>query len=431
MSYDPEIKPRLLWPLEFERVLHDGQVQVILKDPRGVVPQQIAVAEDLLPIIVRFDGERTVQEIAEEGRQWGVTAQLVMAIAGKLDECLYLEGPRTRQRLAQMLESYRSQPIRESCLSGAVFPASADKLKEMITSWGHASVQSCGGDLGQVVGVVSPHIDYRRGWRAYADVHRLLMRLDFIPEIIVLLGTSHQYMEGRFAFSDRIYRVPNADFLPQRDVIANLEEVYGQALFKDELAHRLEHSLEIQLPIIAHALQQRGYIGSMPEIVPLLCGSFDDLIREGISPVEHPEVGTLLGAMVDIVGSLLRDGKRVLFWAGVDLSHIGQHFGDSSRLTETRLGEVGSRDGQLLKALSSGSRAFFSHMREDFNERRVCGVSSLYMTQAIMEGLGWGTELSLMRYEQSYDSDSDCAVSFASAYWCRSVLVKQEGHSEP
>src|SRR5262249_13855382 len=88
-------------------------------------PQRLSVVE--LGWIQLFDGERTVRDIqAEAMRQMGGQAlplELFQALLHRLDEALYLDGPRYRERLAS--------PIREPSCLGSYEPE-PDRLRRQL-----------------------------------------------------------------------------------------------------------------------------------------------------------------------------------------------------------------------------------------------------------------------------------------------------------
>src|SRR5260370_485057 len=68
---------------------------LLLRDTQGVTDAHAAVPPPLVPIVTRFDGALTCEEIAREAsRDLGtlVPADRVVDLARQLDEALFLEG---------------------------------------------------------------------------------------------------------------------------------------------------------------------------------------------------------------------------------------------------------------------------------------------------------------------------------------------------
>ncbi len=92
--------------------------------------------------------------------------------------------------------------------------------------------------------------------------------------------------------------------------------------FDDELSHRTEHSIEFQVVFLQYLLGAKRDFS----IVPILVGSFHDLMERGIDPIEDPQVSRFVEALraAEVV-----DGKRVAYIGGIDLCHVGPEFGDT------------------------------------------------------------------------------------------------------
>jgi hypothetical protein len=103
---------------------------------------------------------------------------------------------------------------------------------------------------------------------------------------------------------------------------------------------------------------------------------------------------------------------------GVDLAHVGRHFGDRDRLTPEFLAEVRSRDHELLKAAAAvDPRALFQEIARDQDQRRICGFGPIYTILGLLERDGARSGRvagQLLSYDQAVDLENDLCVSFAS-----------------
>ena len=108
----------------------------------------------------------------------------------------------------------------------------------------------------------------------------------------------------------------------------------------------------------------------------------------------------------------------MLFYGGVDLAHVGVHFGDQSRVSDSRLPEIARRDQQLLDAIMTGDEeALFEHMAEDLDARRICGFPSIYTMLAALRASGIRVQGHQLDYRQAVEPSNDCVVTFASGCW--------------
>ncbi|MEO5361431.1 MAG: AmmeMemoRadiSam system protein B [Nitrospirota bacterium] len=101
--------------------------------------------------------------------------------------------------------------------------------------------------LQKVIGIISPHAGFIYSGAVAAAVYSTIE----FPDTFILIGPNHTGLGGKFSMmSSGQWEVPTHTF--------DIDEELGNALlntgiFKEEhSAHRFEHSLEVQLPFIAH-----------------------------------------------------------------------------------------------------------------------------------------------------------------------------------
>src|SRR5262249_47895214 len=128
-------------------------------------------------------------------------------------------------------------------------------------------------------GVLSPHIDFHRGGPVYTWSYReVVERCD--ADVFVILGVAHQYFRNRFALTRKSFQTPLGLAPTDCEYVEQLATVAGDQLFDDELAHRTEHSIEFQVVFLQYVLGGRRNFS----IVPILVGSFSDLMDDGKDP---------------------------------------------------------------------------------------------------------------------------------------------------
>jgi AmmeMemoRadiSam system protein B len=181
-----------------------------------------------------------------------------------------------------------------------------------------------------------------------------------------------------------------------------LERELGEDLSEGHRAHRAEHSVEFQALWLAHL-----WPDDPPAIVPLLLGSFHDLMADGGTPAGDPEVEAFIRALRDVRA---RDPRRVVVLASVDLAHLGPMYDQPEGLDDAGEQTMERDDRALLAHIAAGdAEAFFRTVGADGNARNVCGVAPLYVTLRIGGGAG-----ELLRYGQGrIHPESGSVVSFA------------------
>lgn len=421
MGFSEDFKPKLRWPLDLQPITHEGNKYILLRDRNSIAPGPAMVPQPFMPIVARFDGTRTLQEIAAEGAAWGVTIELLNAIAGELDNMSFLETAESLAKHREIFDAFLNTRVRPAAHAGGVYPEDPTQLnaaiEEYLSRYRHGkprTVQSTVQSAHLTVGVMCPHIDYQRGWHSYSATYDALDGCS-VPDVIVLIGTSHQPGEGSFHLTRKDFETPLGVFESATDCVNDLVNGYGSSRsLASEFLHKSEHSLELQLPFLAHRF--RGQ--KLPKIVPILVGSFHDYVEAGNSPKSEGEVADFIGHLADGLRKLKASGQQVWVWSGVDLAHVGLHFGDASRISDSELGLIEQRDLALIDCLlRSDEEGLFAHIAEDLDRRRICGFPSLYTKLAAMKAAGMHCTGRLNEYRQAVEPRTDCVVTFASISW--------------
>ena len=141
--------------------------------------------------------------------------------------------------------------------------------------------------------------------------------------------------------------------------------------------------------------------------VPILCGSFQDIISRRQSPLASPPVSGFLDALKKVLGE---SGRQVCFVGGVDLSHVGGRFGDAGALSDATIQSTELHDRELLQAVEKvDPEGFFEVICRECDRTRVCGASAIYtLLQAMDAGRG-----ELLKYDQAIEQEAQSLVSFA------------------
>ena len=141
-------------------------------------------------------------------------------------------------------------------------------------------------------GVLSPHIDFQRGGPVYTWSYKELVE-NSQADTFVVLGVAHQYCRRRFALTCKDFETPLGVVPTDRAYVDRIASLAGRDLFDDELAHRTEHSIEFQVVFLQYLLGGRRDFS----IVPILVGSFHDLMERGVDPIDDPEVSRFVQAL--------------------------------------------------------------------------------------------------------------------------------------
>lgn len=403
---DPLLYPKLRWPLDlrFEKV--NNQEILLLRCPLGIVKEPLLLVSAVAPIISCFQGEMSLDEITEKFQPHGVKKELIQELVKILDSGLFLSSPRFFEAEKTMRDDYAQNMLRAAALAGQVYSASPDKLGKEIDQWLAHGTHVSGGTNGKMVGLVAPHIDYRRGGISYGITYSQLRNHEH--DLYIVIGTSHQYSSRLFHLTRKDFANPFGALACDRPFVENLARLHGaDRSFADEILHRNEHSLELQLPFLKRVRQT-------PTIVPILVGSFHHMLNSGKEPSAFDEYESFAASLAETVRAAMNEKRRVCFVAGVDMAHIGRSFGDSGSLSAEHMEKIRKRDKIYLDAIvRQDKKTLFSHIAEDGDARRICGFPTMYTVIDVADRLNLRYRGEVFDYRQAVDYKTDCAVTFA------------------
>ncbi len=378
------------------------------EDPSGAFTDPVLIPfEGFQQVVRHFDGENSLSEIQDRVcRETGLqlpTSELENLVA-QLDRAMVIDGP----TYSSFRDDYVRQSLRPAALAGRSYPADASTLRAQLDRY---FTHNDGSGLPalssprdrRLRAVISPHIDFSRGGTAYTWAYKeLVERSD--ADLFVILGVAHQYCRSRFVLTRKDFDTPLGRVTTDRDYVNLLAESAGSDLFEDELVHRTEHSIEFQVVFLQYLLGGRRPFS----IVPILVGSFHNLMEERVDPIEDDTVCQF----IDALRSAEREsGKRIAYIGGIDLSHVGPEFGDPTRVSAATQSEIHDFDASMLdRALANDPAGWFATAAAVDNRWRVCGLAATYtMLHAIGPARG-----RLLKYRQAIDARRTCCVSFAS-----------------
>lgn len=146
-----------------------------------------------------------------------------------------------------------------------------------------------------VIGAVSPHAGYIYSGAVCAETLKSIE----IPETVIILGPNHHGQGADIALSKNDWEMPGGT-VPINDQLADLLLSEVDEVEIDELAHRYEHSLEVQVPFL-QALQKN--ITIVPIVLSQLSFSLCERLAEGLAQ------------------AVINYGMPVLLLASSDMNH--------------------------------------------------------------------------------------------------------------
>jgi AmmeMemoRadiSam system protein B len=348
-----------------------------------------------------FDGQRTLRDIqAEAMRQVDgqlLRLELFANLAEKLDEALFLESPRFRQRL--------HASVREpSCIGcyAAEPGALRRQLLQLFTDPRGPGLPQAPQPDGQLRAALLPHIDYQRGGVTTAWGFKEVFEQSNAA-LFVIIGTSH-YSSQRFTLTRKDFKTPLGVVPTDQQYIDRLVGHYGDSLFDDEIAHLPEHSIELEVVFLQYLYENRRTF----RIVPLVVGSFQDAVQSGVPPRVQEDIARFIQALRRTEAET---AEPICYLISGDLAHLGPKFGDPHPVDEPLLKRSGQQDQALLHYMEAGDPCgFFRLIADEADCRRICCLPPGYtVLEALRPSRG-----RLLHYDQYVHPLGQESVSFAS-----------------
>jgi AmmeMemoRadiSam system protein B len=404
--------PKIRGGVEAIPAKYQGRDVIVLRDRAGI-SRDLALDRGSAVVLAFLDGTSSLRDIQVAlMRQRGlglVTREEIQGLVDALDRHFLLDNERYRNHLREVSGRFREESLRPATHAGSAYAEDPEALQRQIESLfqppngpGRPSSET---GSNRSVGLIVPHIDFNRGGHCYAWGYAGLQDIRAI-DLFVILGTCHLPMEQPFALTTKIFQTPLGETASDAQLAEAIAQRSGQDLFKDEIAHRAEHTIEVQVVFLQHLLgDARPY-----RILPILCAGFHEMVIQRVHPSSHPPYRQGLEAIREVLdGASMR--KCVI--ASADLSHLGPQFGDAYPVSLGDLPRIERDDRAMIQSLLTGDAdEFYRFILEEGDRRRICGLPPIYTLLQILRA----EETRLLKYDQAHHPQA--TVTFASiGFW--------------
>lgn len=371
--------------------MKDGQQLVALRDPSMLTQQTMIVPVQVLQAVQMFRGDRPIDQIAA---QFGADVNQFIQLAKGLDGLGLLWGPTFEKLETDAQETLRANGAFLANANTALGKDDAACRKAIEDYFAQTEDPELDGTP---IGIVSPHLDYERGWPNYAAAYWPL-RAAPKPDRVVVLGTNHFGVGDGVVLTEFGFESPMGRCPADSAVIQGVVEALGRPVIIDQLDHLAEHSIQLQIPWIQYCF---GYV---PVIGALIPDPLTPLIADDGKRITAPQFIDSLRTSLD------RAGGNTFFVASSDLSHVGPQFGEPRPVDDQRRFDVERHDREMMaKFLEGDAQEFLSAVKWNKNPTRWCSVGNM---AAILE-LARPDSLELLDYRQAYDDKGMVMVSSA------------------
>ncbi|MDY6862370.1 MAG: AmmeMemoRadiSam system protein B [Thermodesulfobacteriota bacterium] len=402
--------PKLRTDIEiFPAKISDGPTFCV-RDPFNLTDKMLFIPPQTLFIISLFNGKNSLLDIqAAFMRKYGtlLPRNKIEELVDSFDACLFMDNEKFEGQKVKNEEEFRKSAVRKPVLAGRGYELEPEKLKKQIGEYFKSITEPIitvnENKRGTLQGIIAPHIDFMRGGPCYAFAYQEVMKSE-PADTYLILGTSHAFSKTPFILCRKKFVTPFGEIEVDQDIVDILEKEYGYPLFDDEKNHQNEHSIEFQLVFLQYLLAGKKDI----KIVPVLCGSFHNIIAKGEEPFSSLQIMEFIGAVKKAISSSSK--KRIFIIAGADLAHIGQQFGDTFQVDRNILNWVEKEDMVMLNTIKSlDLKAFYNSVYHDGDKRKICGFPPIFTMLGVMDsGTGY-----LLKYEKWADPGGAAAVTFA------------------
>jgi hypothetical protein len=400
-SFDFDQIPPLRF-LEATVSAQEGQKLISLFDPTGYCDGVMNVSPGAFYILTLLSEKKSLATLLDEIKELaGATPPVedLKKLILQADEACMLDNDRFQQLKRAIREAFMAQPTRLAAFAGKSYPEDPTVLRETLDELLDGPMADQEG--GAPKAIVVPHIDFRVGAELMAAGWRQVQNSD--AELFIILGTGHSLVDDFVAGLDKDFETPVGTMPTDHEFMALLQERFGESIYNEAEAHRVEHSVEFAALFMAHMF------GDDPskKAAPILL-SFPESVWE----LDHPRFN---GERIERFVTALKEtiavyGKKVMFVASVDFAHIGHRFGDEGTLTDERLKSAEAIDRTLLDAVEEGDMvAFADTIKRTNRSNRVCGFPALYMLLGACDAKGGIT----LGYKQNIEGERESMVSFA------------------
>ena len=383
---------------------------LLVRDPFRYAESMLVIPPPLVPCLAFFNGSYLESEVREALERLTGDAR-VGEVLGHLSRILSEGGFLDDENFARLRDgrqqAFAAGSRREAVHAGSAYPAESAALREVLDRYLDGSGGAPRKEGAGVVGIAAPHVSPEGGWRSYQAAYACLGP-EHRGRIVVILGTSHYGDPERFGLTRKPFLTPLGQAEVDAALVDELASRGGEAVRMEDYCHAVEHSIEFQVVFLQHLL------GAELRIVPVLCGPFARATGEGRRPEEDQGVARVIDALGEMAA---REGDRLLWVLGVDMSHVGRRYGDdfAAQAGTGPLVEVEARDRRRCEAIGAGDAGgFWELLRANRDDLRWCGASPIYTFLKALPGL----RSDLLRYEQ-WNIDDESVVSFAGLSFSR------------
>jgi AmmeMemoRadiSam system protein B/AmmeMemoRadiSam system protein A len=331
----------VLWGPEVMAARGEDRVKAVVIGKHGLLIQRGNARGLLLPGVAvdhGFDARTFLQQVC-------IKAGLPSDAWLRDDTTLSVfEGHAIEGQMAEVCSEAGVDDVRPAAVAGMFYPGTPHEVKQMLD-------ELFAGESPQPqawAGVMAPHA----GWVYSGKLAAAVFSRVVMPECAIVLCPKHRAEGARWSVAPhRRWLFPGGELASDPGLAARLADAV-EGLELDGEAHRLEHAIEVELPLLARLAPQLRVVG-----ISVGDSSLPELLRFGVA-----------------LSVVLRDmPKRPLLIVSSDMNHFA-NLAATQRLDDLALKAIVTRDPEYV----------FETVRQ--NRISMCGMAPCVV---VMEALRW------------------------------------------
>ncbi|MFH1249120.1 MAG: AmmeMemoRadiSam system protein B [archaeon] len=279
--------------------------------------------------------------------------------------------------------------MRNPIVSGSFYPQNKKQLQDQINE----SINSA--DISKILqqktyGVVVPHAGYNYSGKCAGYAYSQIKQDCY--DTFIVLGTNHTgYAESDFAVCSQDFKTPlgichtDGELLKEIIELGKNRGIFVGETEKDKLAHKNEHSIEVQIPFIQT-------ISNRSKILPIICKTGEIEKQKSFASI--------------IIEASKKMKREIFIIASSDLTHFGFSYG----FTPFHSSIKENLHKMDLEAVSLITKFKSKEFLDYANETTICGSNAISTCIEICKALG-SKNAKLLNYYTSADLSDDYSAS--------------------
>jgi len=268
--------------------------------------------------------------------------------------------------------------MRKEAFAGQFYPSDKEELQQMVSAFLVSEKKE------NVHSIIVPHAGYAFSGKLAGMTYSLVPQ----KKNFIILGVNHTGLGAKICFSMEDWKTPLGTIKTNKDLAEKILHKLKHADLEteiNEITHKQEHSIEVQLPFLQ--LSQTRF-----EIVPIM-----------FSGLDYDECKKIAEVLKDFVND------KVMIIVSSDFTHHGKTYGFEPFTNDIK-NNMAKLDGDMiLHILKNDSKSFF-HLA---NKSTVCGLYGITVLTEISKLKKWKPRL--IEYHTSGDMTNkwDMVVGYA------------------